>query len=162
MRTRHSWQRPLIGVTLGLAVLAMPVVARAVCGDGTIDLGEACDPGPDVADDCCTAGCEITSATPAFVCRPTAGDCDIEETCDGVSDTCPADAVADAFVECRAGGDECNPAENCDGLTTACPADQTEPDGTTCDDGVTCSLPDTCSGGVCTPGSGDGDGDTIC
>ena len=96
MRTRHSWQRRLRGVTLGLALLAVPGMAAAVCGDGSLDLGEHCDPGPDVATDCCTAGCTITSATPAFVCRPVADLCDVAEVCNGVSDTCPADSVAGA------------------------------------------------------------------
>jgi hypothetical protein len=151
-----------MGVTLGLALLAVPGLAAAVCGDGLPDMGEQCDPGPDVADDCCTAGCTITSATPAFVCRPVADLCDVAETCDGVSATCPADSAAGAFVECRPGGDECDPAENCDGVSTACPADQTEPDGTACDSGDVCDVADTCVGGVCAASSPDGDGDTVC
>jgi hypothetical protein len=115
---------------LGLAVLATPMVAAAVCGDGTLDVGEQCDPGPDVADDCCTAGCDITSAAPAFVCRPAAGACDVPEACDGVSDACPADGFA--------------------------------PDGTACDSGDTCAVPDTCQGGVCQASGPDGDGDGVC
>jgi len=130
MRTRHSWQKRLMGVTLGLALLAVPGLAAAVCGDGLPDLGEQCDPGPDVPDDCCTAGCEISSAASAFVCRPVADQCDAAETCDGVD--------------------------------PACPADQTEPDGTACDSGDVCGIPDTCVGGVCAASSPDGDGDTVC
>jgi hypothetical protein len=130
-------------MTVGLALLAVPGLTAAVCGDGLPDGGEQCDPGPDAPDDCCTAGCQITSAAPAFVCRPVADLCDAAETCDGVNAACPADSAASAFVQCRAAGDECDPAENCDGVNTACPADQTEPDGTACD-------------------SGDGDGDNVC
>ena len=162
MRTRHSWQRRLRGVTLGLALLAVPGMAAAVCGDGSLDLGEQCDPGPDVATDCCTAGCTITSATPAFVCRPVADLCDVAEVCNGVSATCPADSAAGAFVECRPAGDECDPAENCDGTNTACPVDVLEPDGTACDSGDVCGIPDMCVSGVCAASSPDGDGDTVC
>jgi len=191
MRTRHIWQTRLMGVMLGLAMLAMPAVAGAVCGDGLPDLGEDCDPGADVATDCCTAGCEITSVAPAFVCRPAAGTCDAAETCDGVSATCPADAkstavcrpavdlcdavescdgvndacpadsVAGSFVECRPAASDCDIAENCDGAGVACPADGFEANGTPCDDGVTCSTPDSCQGGVCT-GDPDGDADDVC
>ena len=161
MRTRHIWQTRLMGVMLGLAMLAMPAIAGAACGDGLPDLGEECDPGPDVATDCCTAGCEITSVAPAFVCRPVAGDCDVQETCDGVLPTCPLDSVEGAFVECRAAAGDCDVAENCTGLTATCPADASLPDGTACNDGVTCSTPDACEDGVCT-GDPDSDNDNVC
>src|SRR5437870_2175660 len=39
------------------------------------------------------------------VCRPAAGACDVAESCDGVSDACPADAKS--RVECRAKGGDC-------------------------------------------------------
>ena len=53
-----------------------------------------------------------------FVCRASLGDCDPQETCNGVAKTCPADARSAATVECRA-GDLCDPAENCDGTNAA-------------------------------------------
>jgi hypothetical protein len=161
MRTRHTWKL-LAGVMLGLAMLVMPAVAGAACGDGLPDIGEECDPGPDVPGDCCDAACLITSATPAFVCRPAASVCDVAEVCDGVSAACPADSAAGVFVECRPAGDECDPAENCDGVNPNCPADQIEPDGTSCDSGDVCSIPDVCSSGVCAPSSGDADTDNVC
>jgi cysteine-rich repeat protein len=76
--------------------------APAICGDGLPDPGEQCDDGNNLDGDCCSATCEIE--TIGTVCRASAGDCDVEETCDGVSPTCPAEVVLTAGTECRASG----------------------------------------------------------
>src|SRR5262249_10452657 len=66
------------------------------CGDGIVQSGapfnEECDQGSAVNGttiSCCTANCTFKS--PGTVCRPSAGGCDVAETCSGSSDTCPAD-----------------------------------------------------------------------
>jgi hypothetical protein len=42
-----------------LALIALPGIARAVCGDGLIDPGELCDPGITAAfERCCNATCD--------------------------------------------------------------------------------------------------------
>lgn len=86
----------------------------SVCGDGLLQVGEDCDPGPggsaccdnttcvltadaacDAATDaCCTDACQPAAA--GVVCRPTdpdVGDCDTAEVCDGTNSACPADTV---------------------------------------------------------------------
>jgi hypothetical protein len=48
------------------------------------------------------------AGTAGEVCRPAAGVCDVEETCDGVSAACPADVTDDAD-----GDDVCDENDNC-------------------------------------------------
>jgi len=54
------------------------------CGNGIVDVGEACDGG-----DCCNSTCQFRSST--FVCRAATGTCDVAETCTGSSALCPSD-----------------------------------------------------------------------
>jgi hypothetical protein len=59
----------------------------------------------------------------------------------------------------------CNGTETCDLETNTCEPGTPAPDGAQCDAGttITCTLIDTCQGGVCTPGGGgDTDGDDVC
>jgi hypothetical protein len=98
------------------------------------------------------------------VCRPAAGECDAQETCNGVGKFCPPDGfdpsgtpctddgevctvdecdgagacthpAGNAGTECRADTGECDVAEVCDGSSTTCPADGFESSGTPCGDG---------------------------
>lgn len=70
---------------------------------------------------CCTVKCELKSA--GTVCRPSAdGTCDVAETCGELA------PVAEA----------------------ACPADVVSENGTSCDDGLFCTIDDVCTDGVCT------------
>lgn len=112
-------------------------------------------------------------------CRSSAGVCDVAEFCDGVSDTCPADAFAtgnecrpsagvcdmaefcagsgascpadafDAGTECRAAAGVCDVAEFCAGSSADCPVDGLEPDGTPCNDADICTIEDQCQSGIC-------------
>src|SRR5439155_1494972 len=109
--------------TLGRQRLWAAAIAtyRSTCGDGTLDPGEQCDDGNNLNGDCCSAACQIEAA--GTVCRPVAGVCDMAETCDGTSPTCPADAFASAATQCRASAGACDPAESCTGTSAACPAD---------------------------------------
>jgi cysteine-rich repeat protein len=79
------------------------------------------------------------------------GSCDVAETCDGTTSTCPADVTTPAGTICRAADGPCDVAETCDGQNGACPADAFQPDGTSCDDGDTCSASDVCTNGTCAP-----------
>src|SRR5439155_931616 len=109
------------------------------------------------------------------VCRPAAGDCDVAETCDGTSTSCPADAFLPTTALCRASAGECDPAEFCTGSSAGCPADAKSTAGRACsDDGNPCSR-DECDGGsndcqhpaghagtVCRPATDDCDQDETC
>ena len=69
------------------------------CGDGTKDvsLGEECDPGPDVAGDCCDSNCHLIKVgETGFECRAANGTCDVAENCSAATEsnyTCPTDAT---------------------------------------------------------------------
>lgn len=122
---------------------------RARCVDGTCTvtplcaLGESCCEGGVCAVDCASATCAGQPAgTP---CRASAGPCDVEERCDGVSPTCPPDAVAAAGAECRAAVDACDAPEQCNGTLPSCPDDGFASVGVSCPGGV-------CNGlGACGP-----------
>ena len=64
------------------------------CGNGTIESPEQCDAGAanGTAGSCCSSTCTLRSA--ATVCRASAGQCDVAETCTGASGACPADVFA--------------------------------------------------------------------
>ncbi len=57
-----------------------PFTSSAVCGDGSVDVGEQCDNGPDVAGDCCSAACQFETLGSA--CGDPASDtCNAADTC---------------------------------------------------------------------------------
>src|SRR5262249_62011443 len=56
-------------------------------------------------------------------CRPAAGDCDVAESCDGVSDTCPPDVFAPPTTVCRPPAGDCDLEESCTGAGPDCPPD---------------------------------------
>lgn len=129
--------------------------ASSACGNGTLEVGEACDW---ASDPCCDTACDgPRSAT--HVCRPKSGACDAEETCDGTTFACPADDLEPALTVCRAQAGACDVAELCNGTSAACPSDVQATDGTPCD------LPSpsaqgaaVCSAGSCCPGVTRNDG----
>ncbi len=81
------------------------------------------------------------------MCRAAAGVCDLAETCDGVANTCPADAKSTAV--CRAAAGICDVTDSCDGVGDNCPADVLQPNGTSCADGFYCNGAETCQAGSC-------------
>lgn len=126
-------------------------VVVAVCGNGVVEDGEACDKlnqpccndlctgvrpqgtqcrekngDCDLADVCdgVVAGCADRVAGTAVTCRPAADLCDVAETCDGAGKQCPADAVKQAGALCRPPESFCDQGEICDGTSRACPADR--------------------------------------
>src|SRR5205814_6286498 len=71
------------------------------CGDATVDSPEQCDQGSGVngtAASCCTSTC--TFKTSGTVCRSSAGQCDVAESCTGGSGTCPANGFASSSTLC--------------------------------------------------------------
>lgn len=86
------------------------------------------DPNPCTVDSSDGAGgCTHVAGNAGAVCRASAGDCDVEETCTGSDTACPTDGFADGTTECRASTNKCDPAETCVGDSADCPADVTFP-----------------------------------
>ncbi|TFH23260.1 MAG: hypothetical protein E4H03_06600, partial [Myxococcales bacterium] len=80
-------------------------------------------------------------------CRGVAGVCDVAETCDGISDACPADAFVAATTECRGSAGVCDIAELCTGAAAACPVDGFLPITTECRGAAgVCDVADFCTG----------------
>src|SRR5439155_949705 len=109
---------------------------------------------------CCTTTCTLKAAGTA--CRPSAGSCDVAETCTGSSGSCPADGFLSSSTVCRAAADECDLAENCPGNGPNCPADAKKASGTACaSDGNPCTL-DQCNGTNVTCQHPAGNAGTVC
>jgi hypothetical protein len=83
--------------------------------------------------------------------------CDVAESCNGVGDTCPADALATSGTVCRSSSGTCDLAETCTGASAACPADTGLPD--TDGDGA-CDAIDNCSA-IPNPSQANADGDAL-
>ncbi len=147
-----------------LVMLVAPPVGAQVCGNGVVELGEFCDPGPTPGDTCCTASCTLKFL--GTICREATGECDLPEVCTGLLPSCPTNVFKPAGV-CRAAVDVCDMPELCSGVGPACPIDRFEPPTTTCRAaGSTCDAAETCTGDSpsCPPDPGelDEDADSIC
>ncbi|MBI5478086.1 MAG: hypothetical protein HY906_04480 [Deltaproteobacteria bacterium] len=106
------------------------------------------DGNPCTRDVCDGAGaCSHPAGNAGAPCRPSAGDCDLPEFCDGLSPACPADAKVSSLVLCRPAAGDCDLAETCDGTSAACPVDARRPAGSVCRAGAgDCDAPETCDG----------------
>ncbi|MFT5356159.1 MAG: hypothetical protein ACI9KE_003382 [Polyangiales bacterium] len=91
----------------------------------------------------------VGPAAEGTACREVEGDCDLAETCDGVSMECPSNARVPADTACRVAADVCDVAEACDGTSPACPIDGFAATGASCPDGF-CDGSGECSD-TCTP-----------
>jgi hypothetical protein len=51
----------------------------------------------------CTGGktCPVRAAAAGTVCRADTGDCDVQEVCDGSSESCPTNGVASSTTVCN-------------------------------------------------------------
>lgn len=80
-------------------------------------------------------------------CRPSAGACDLPETC-AADGSCPADAFKASTVECRAQNGVCDVAESCTGTSADCPTDSVQPSTVVCrvSDGSSCDPAEFCDG----------------
>jgi len=87
------------------------------------------------------------------ICRPSEGECDVSEYCNGSDRNCPPDSFKPATEVCRDSNDltgACDPAEYCTETSAECPEDIVEPEGKECDDLDDCTYNDACDGqGVC-------------
>ncbi len=107
-------------------LLRIAAVAAALSFDASAATA-ACDPDACDADfDCgfraCDGGaCASFFADAGTTCRAAAGQCDVEETCDGHSFACPADQKSTDV--CRAAAVDCDGTETCNGSDDDCPAD---------------------------------------
>ncbi len=138
------------------------VVCRAVAG--LCDVAESCT-GAGAA---CPADAFLAGGTS---CRPAVGACDAAETCSGAGSACPADAslpngtscddnnVCNGVNSCQGGACQSGMVPNCND-NNPCTTDTCDPitgckhtpvaNGTACDDGLYCTIPDSCQGGTCT------------
>lgn len=122
------------------------------CGDGQVTGNEQCDAGSanGTSGSCCNASCGLLSS--GTECRVSAGECDLPETCNGVSAACPSDKFKAGTFTCRAAAStQCDVAEKCTGTSPACPADATKPASTVCRAAAgPCDVAETCGGaGTC-------------
>jgi hypothetical protein len=91
-----------------------------VCSDnGFKTVGTSCGSSASTActkpDACDGAGSCLTNNEPSTtVCRASAGDCDVAESCDGVSDLCPANGFAPSTTTCD-DGNFCSAEDQCNG-----------------------------------------------
>lgn len=131
------------------------------CGDSVLEVGEACDDGNTQDGDCCSSSCDIEG--PETVCRAAVDLCDTKESCDGVTPTCPADALLPNDTVCRKADLLCDVPEFCDGVSVACPSDSTKPPGTVCRiKAGDCDLEEKCTGAAACPSDSFVAGGTTC
>src|SRR5690606_9546664 len=109
--------------------------ASSICtSGGSCDTGNPCETG----EIRCLQGMEtcvgVGPATVGVACRPAAGPCDVAESCDGVSTTCPADSFAPMGESCT----EDEESGTCNGLGADCVLGCF--DGTPCSTGNACEI----------------------
>ncbi|TFK57701.1 hypothetical protein OE88DRAFT_1709856 [Heliocybe sulcata] len=93
------------------------IISLQMCGNGIVEAGEDCDPGPGVNSTCCNpTTCKFTSGS---VCDPTNSQC--------CTDSCQ---YAPSTQVCRPAKDAtCDTAEVCTGNNATCPEDVFAPNG---------------------------------
>jgi TolB protein len=107
----------------------------------------ACDDG-----NACTSGDACHAGLCAGLDVPDGSACNDGDACTR-SDSCQTGVCTGANPVVCSASDQCHEAGTCDPATGAC-SDPAAPDGTACDDLVTCSGQDTCQAGVCSvPGA---------
>jgi hypothetical protein len=121
----------------------LPAAAGTACAD---------DGNPCTRDICSGAGsqCIHPPGNQGTECRASAGICDVPESCNGTSTSCPPNGFVSGGSVCRNAAHECDTAEACTGSSASCPVDVLASAGTPCsDDGNVCTR-DQCDGsGTC-------------
>jgi RHS repeat-associated protein len=136
----------LYDASFGLSCTSNSQCASGFCTNG-VCCDTACNSGTCSA--CNVAGHLGTCSARigGTVCRASAGVCDVAETCDGTSFSCPSDSVASAGTVCRASTGACDPAETCSGTSVNCPSDSLAVAGTVCRAAAGgCDVAETCNG----------------
>jgi len=80
-----------------------------------------------------------------FECRPSAGECDLAEYCDGYNLACPTDIFKEVDIRCGDSATECSDTDTCDGAGV-CLANDFDANTTCGDDGDDCVNQDMCDG----------------
>ncbi|EON64711.1 hypothetical protein W97_03944 [Coniosporium apollinis CBS 100218] len=103
-------------------------ISGQMCGNGIVEEGEECDcGGPE--------GCGDNACCEPATCQFRAG-----AVCDDANeDCCRGCQLASAETVCRPSTGVCDPQETCSGSSSYCPADNTNPDGESCGDGLSCA-----------------------
>jgi hypothetical protein len=150
----------------------------SVCNDGLFCTGAdtcmagACVPGTDPcagragdADTDCSESCN-EAADDCTAYDPEGSSCDDGLYCSG-AETCASGVCVSAGDPCPSVGDgDADCSESCDEVTHLCTAN--DPAGATCDDGLFCTMGETCAAGACGGSAVDpcaanvGDADTDC
>ena len=137
----------------------IPVAVGTACGDPS---SGACD-----APDTCNANgvCSSNTSPSTTTCRVSAGQCDVAESCDGVSKDCPADGFAAATTTCvgTSTGGPCDGTDSCSGTANTC-VDGFQSATTTCRASAgQCDVAESCTGssGAC-PANGFQPATTAC
>ena len=118
-----------------------------------------------------TAGCDTTagavdatpfrSTIPPCVACTTNADCNDGLACNGTETCAAGTCAAGTPIDCSGASDQCNVGTCTEPLGTCVAVPKVN--GTPCNSGDVCTLPDSCQGGVCVAGGGgDSDADTIC
>src|SRR5207249_4622932 len=85
------------------------------CDDGNPCTVDSCDP---------SLGCQHVARNAGAACRPSAGQCDVAETCTGTSATCPSDVFASDTTSCmrasQGGACDNDAADHCTGTSNTC------------------------------------------
>ncbi len=140
---------------------ACPADDKRVVGAPCTDDGLPC-----TVDQCdgSSVTCQHPVGNAGVICRPAAGGCDVEETCNGTSPGCPPDVVQPSTAECRPSAGPCDPAETCDGSSPTCPANAFAPATTVCRASAgPCDVAEHCSGSTAPcPADGFASSATIC
>src|SRR5207247_529123 len=103
--------------------------------------------------DTCAGGsntCVDGALTAGTVCRPSAGQCDVAETCTGAVGACPVNGFAAAGTTCvgTSNGGACDGADTCAGGSNTC-VDGALTAGTVCRPSAgQCDVAESCTGAV--------------
>jgi hypothetical protein len=123
---------------------ACPGDAKVPGGTGCSSDGNVC-----TVDECdgTNDACQHPPGNGGTVCRSSAGECDVAETCTGASPACPVDGFVPSSTVCRSATDVCDVAENCTGSSATCPPDGFEPGTTVCRSAAgECDVAESCTG----------------
>ncbi len=139
--TKGNGQACVSAVECTSGFCADGVCCASACGGGVADC-QVCS----VAAGGTTNG-TCTMAKMGSTCRAATSVCDVAETCDGVSGSCPTDTFKPATTSCRSAAGACDVAEYCTGSSATCPSDNLKPSGAECRASVgACDVAEKCNG----------------